>query len=144
VGRAAFKAVEARDVPGGFDSYLFRSYPRSRLLRLLSEAAMVDFLFASLIEVAMRLSQKAYQSLQQPGSAWGTICAMTGSRHMNPFQWYLGKTVLLRGRAYVVERMDLHGRDLSFHATEEASGDSQQLSLFDLLTLEAQEFIQPV
>ena len=60
----------------------------------------------------------------------------------NPFIWYLGKTVLLGGQHYLVERFEIQEGAVSFDATNAGTGAQRQLSLFDLLALEVRQSLR--
>lgn len=59
------------------------------------------------------------------------------SSRMNPFQWYVGKRVELDGEQYLVEGIEIGGRELAFRATHTGSRAVRYLSMIDLLRLEA-------
>jgi len=55
---------------------------------------------------------------------------------MDPFSSYIGTTVPLRNRSFVIESHEVHGRDLLFRLRDPASGDEALLSVLELLELE--------
>lgn len=45
----------------------------------------------------------------------------------NPFQWYVGRTVSLRGRRCSVEKIEVSGHELSFVLKDSATGELQRV-----------------
>lgn len=58
------------------------------------------------------------------------------SSHRDPFRCYVGRTVVLDGRAYRVAGHELDGRELLFRLQDPATGDSATVTVLDLLGLE--------
>lgn len=69
--------------------------------------------------------------MTRQNSFTGTV---TPSDKTNPFQWYVGKTVSLRGRAYVVEDFEVQGRNLSFLLRDRSNDEVRRIDPVDLVS----------
>ncbi len=65
---------------------------------------------------------------------------MTGTRpgSVDPFRCYLGKQIPLRNRLFVIERCEIHGRDLFFRARHPESGEEALLTVLELMGLDGE------